>query len=97
MYNWITFLYSRNQCNIVNQLYFNLKNLKRNNISMNLKKKKKTLWLVSNFKVWIQETNFEIEKNTCDPYNLLYCMFLKTIIKWIKHVLSRKKMQLSWS
>ena len=47
---------------------------------MNLKKKK-TLRLVSNFKVWIQETNFEIEKNTCDPYNLLYCMFLKTIIK----------------
>ena len=47
----------------------------------NESKKKKTLWLVSNFKVWIQETNFEIEKNTCDPYNLLYCMFLKTIIK----------------
>ena len=29
MYNWITLLYSRNQHNIVNQLYFNKINLKK--------------------------------------------------------------------
>ena len=26
MYNWVTLLYSRNEHNIVNQLYFNKKN-----------------------------------------------------------------------
>ena len=29
MYNWITLLYSRNQHNIVNQLYFNKINFKK--------------------------------------------------------------------
>ena len=34
MYNWITLLYSRNQHNIVNQLYFNLKNYVKNKIKI---------------------------------------------------------------
>ena len=37
MYNWITLLYSRNYCNIVNQLYFSktLKNKKNQEIIKN--------------------------------------------------------------
>ena len=33
MYNWVTLLYSRNQYNFANQLYFNKINLKKKNLA----------------------------------------------------------------
>ena len=42
MYNWFTLLYSRNQHNIVNQLYFNLKKSQKvNDNDLNRSKFKK--------------------------------------------------------